>query len=67
MLWGNFAKSLKKYITFNQDTLVLEWTHPSPLARTPFMGNNHFKLCNWHLKNLNIKTIKFHDKEFNEE
>lgn len=53
------------YINYN--TLVLEWTHPSPLARTSFMENNHFKLCNQHLKNLNIKPIKFHDKEFNEE
>lgn len=62
MLWGNYAKSLKKFIVPHENTLVLEWTHPSPLARTPFVGNSHFKLCNEHLVKLGLTTIKFDDE-----
>lgn len=48
LLWGNNAKELMEFI---DDTYhgVLTHTHPSPLSRKPFVGNDHFKLCNEHL------------------
>lgn len=47
MLWGNSAKQYK--ILF-KDCYILEHTHPSPLSRKPFIGNNHFVLCNEYLR-----------------
>jgi uracil DNA glycosylase len=57
MLWGNHAKLLKKFILQSEDTLILEWTHPSPLSGKSFVGNNHFELCNKHLVKLGLKSI----------
>lgn len=48
MLWGNFAKSKKAFISIDKH-LVLESTHPSPLAGNTFIGNNHFLLANQYL------------------
>lgn len=48
MLWGNFAKGKKKFISPNGH-LVLEWSHPSPLAGKPFTGCGHFKKANDYL------------------
>lgn len=45
MLWGNYAKSYS-YIFNKTNFYILEHTHPSPLSRKPFIGNNHFILCN---------------------
>lgn len=46
MLWGNFARSKKVFITGKQH-LVLECPHPSPFsADRGFFGCNHFKECN---------------------
>lgn len=46
MLWGNFARSKKVFITGKQH-LVLECPHPSPFsADKGFFGCNHFKECN---------------------
>ncbi len=54
MLWGNHAKNFSSYINDN-DNLVLTHTHPSPLSRKPFIGCNHFILCDKYLeKNKNI-------------
>ena len=52
MLWGGFARKLKKYIT-NKRHLVLEAAHPSPLSanRGGWFGCDHFK-----------KTSEFLDK-----
>lgn len=49
LLWGNNAKELMEFI---DDTyhVVLSHTHPSPLSRKPFVGNDHFKLCNDYLE-----------------
>lgn len=48
ILWGNHAQSFEKYI--NKETnLVLKHTHPSPLSRASFVGNDHFVLCNEYL------------------
>ena len=46
MLWGANARSKKKLIT-NENHLVLETVHPSPLsAYNGFFGCNHFKKAN---------------------
>ena len=47
-LWGAHAQSFECLIS-TQDNLILKWSHPSPLSRKPFVGNNHFKLCNEYL------------------
>ena len=53
MLWGRNAQELKAHIDTNFH-VVLEHTHPSPLSRNPFVGNNHFHLCNEKLGNNEI-------------
>ena len=66
ILWGNFAKSKKKFIT-NSAHLVLEAAHPSPLsANRGFFGCAHFSKANnfledkgrqgidWDLNNSNL-------------
>jgi uracil-DNA glycosylase len=50
MLWGNHAIQMGANVDTTQN-LVLTHTHPSPLSRKPFTGNNHFVLCNEYLKN----------------
>lgn len=57
LLWGNYAKSKKQFIT-NPNHLVLETTHPSPFsANNGFFGCNHFKQCNEFLNKHNISSI----------
>lgn len=57
ILWGNFAKSKKVYIT-NKKHLVIESTHPSPFsARNGFFGSKPFSKTNLFLQKNNIKTI----------
>ena len=58
MLWGAHAKSYKEFIN-SENNLILEHSHPSPLSRKPFVGNNHFVLCNDYLKARNIPIIKW--------
>lgn len=45
MLWGNFAKGKKVFIDTEKHH-VLEATHPSPLAGSAFLGNQHFIKAN---------------------
>ena len=46
ILWGNFAKSKKQFIT-NKKHLILESTHPSPFsARYGFFGSHPFSKTN---------------------
>ena len=57
ILWGNFAKSKKIYIT-NPNHLVIESAHPSPFsANYGFFGSKPFSKTNNFLKNNNIKEI----------
>jgi uracil-DNA glycosylase len=42
ILWGNDAKSIRKFINHNNNHHILEYTHPSPLSRNPFNNCNHF-------------------------
>lgn len=57
ILWGNFARSKKEYITNNRH-LVIESPHPSPFsARNGFFGSRPFSKTNEFLIKNNIKPI----------
>ena len=57
ILWGNFAKEKKKYIT-NKNHLIIESAHPSPFsARCGFFGSKPFSKTNNFLISHNIKPI----------
>ena len=57
ILWGNFAKSKKKYIT-NSKHFVIESTHPSPFScNNGFFGSKPFSKTNDFLRKNNIKEI----------
>ena len=57
ILWGNFAKGKKKYIT-NPKHLVIESAHPSPFSvNYGFFGSKPFSKTNEFLKKNNIKEI----------
>lgn len=59
ILWGNNAKRKKALIT-NQNHLVLEGVHPSPLsANRGFFGCNHFIKTNDFLKEKGLKEIEW--------
>lgn len=58
MLWGNYAKSKKALIDTNKH-FILEAAHPSPLARTGFLGCKHFSKANEILKNLEKNPINW--------
>lgn len=45
LLWGNYAKSKKELID-GKKHVILEATHPSPLARDAFKGCSHFSQVN---------------------
>lgn len=58
MLWGNFARKYKIYLK-NPNHLILEASHPSPLAMAHgnFFGCNHFLLANTFLKEQQLQPI----------
>ena len=57
ILWGNFARSKKEFIT-NPKHLVIESAHPSPFsARNGFFGSKPFSKTNDFLTKNNIKPI----------
>lgn len=57
ILWGNFARSKREFITNNRH-LVIESAHPSPFsARYGFFGSRPFSKTNEFLKKNNIKEI----------
>ncbi|HEB9315383.1 TPA: uracil-DNA glycosylase [Campylobacter coli] len=58
MLWGNYAKSKKALIDTNKH-FILEAAHPSPLARTGFLGCKHFSKANEILRNLEKNPINW--------
>lgn len=59
ILWGNFARSKKVYIT-NKRHLVIESPHPSPFsARSGFFGSKPFSKTNNFLKQNKIKEVNF--------
>lgn len=57
ILWGNFARSKKVFLT-NKKHLIIESTHPSPFsARNGFFGSKPFSKTNNFLLKNNIKPI----------
>ena len=59
ILWGNHAKSYKKYLT-NPLHLIIEGFHPSPLsAYKGFFGSKPFSKTNDYLIKHNLKPIDF--------
>lgn len=57
ILWGNFAKTKKEFIT-NKKHLILEAAHPSPFsARNGFFGSKPFSKANDFLDNNGRKKI----------
>lgn len=48
LLWGNFARSKASLIN-REKHLILEASHPSPLARGAFFGSKPFSQTNEHL------------------
>lgn len=60
LLWGNYARGLKKYL-HNPNHLILESTHPSPLSanRGGFFNQNHFLKANNYLVNHGLKPINW--------
>jgi uracil-DNA glycosylase len=60
ILWGNFAKSKKVFIT-NPKHLVIESAHPSPFsANYGFFGSKPFSKTNNFLKSNHEKEIDWH-------
>ena len=51
MLWGSYARS-KRYLINQQQNLILESVHPSPLSanRGGWFGNHQFSQCNAYLR-----------------
>lgn len=59
ILWGNFARSKKKYIT-NPKHYIIESPHPSPFsANNGFFGSKPFSKTNEFLKKNNLKEINW--------
>ena len=57
ILWGNFARSKKVFIT-NPKHFIIESPHPSPFsARSGFFGSKPFSRTNEFLRKNNIKEI----------
>ena len=60
LLWGSNAKSKKRLIT-NENHLILEAVHPSPLsAYRGFFGCGHFKKANEFLSENGLSPISWH-------
>lgn len=60
ILWGNFARSKKIYIT-NPKHHIIESTHPSPFsANHGFFGSKPFSKANTYLRKNGIKEIDWH-------
>lgn len=58
ILWGKAAQQAANEVDESKN-LVLTWSHPSPLSRQPFVGNNHFKLCNEYLVSVGKTPIQW--------
>lgn len=59
ILWGNFARSKKVFIT-NPKHLIIESTHPSPFsAHNGFFGSKPFSKTNNFLEKNNVKPINW--------
>ena len=60
MLWGGYARS-KRYLINQQQNLVLESVHPSPLSanRGGWFGQHQFSRCNAYLESKGMAPINW--------
>ena len=58
LLWGNYAKAKKNLIDSSKH-FILEAAHPSPLARSGFLGCRHFSQTNAILESLHKSPINW--------
>ena len=60
MLWGSYARS-KRYLINQQQNLILESVHPSPLSanRGGWFGQHQFSRCNAYLESKGIAPINW--------
>ena len=60
MLWGGYARS-KRYLFNQQQNLVLESVHPSPLSanRGGWFGQHQFSRCNAYLESKGMAPINW--------
>lgn len=58
LLWGNYAKS-KLPLIDQEKHVILQASHPSPLARFGFIGCQHFSKCNTVLSKQGKTPIKW--------
>lgn len=60
ILWGNYARSKKRFIT-NSKHLIIESPHPSPFsANNGFFGSKPFSKTNNFLRKNKLKEIDWH-------
>jgi uracil-DNA glycosylase len=66
MLWGNHAKKLKSYLSAK--SIILEWTHPSPLAQSTqsFLDCPCFVECNNIMEKLGQTKIDWNVESYSE-
>jgi uracil-DNA glycosylase len=57
ILWGNFAKSKKKFVNCNKH-IVLEWSHPAARDNS-FVNCPHFSIVNNHLESMDKTPINW--------
>lgn len=62
LLWGNYARAKKTLIDTSKH-YILEAAHPSPLARTGFLGCKHFSKSNAILQNLGKSPINWDNNQ----
>lgn len=58
LLWGNYAKSKIPLIDASKHC-ILQASHPSPLARSGFLGCRHFSKTNAYLRSLHKTPINW--------
>lgn len=60
MLWGSYARS-KRYLINQQQNLILESVHPSPLSanRGGWFGQHQFSRCNAYLESKGITPVNW--------
>lgn len=59
IMWGNHAISFEQYIKSHEKHCLLKHSHPSPMCKKPFVGCNHFRICNEYLESNNKTPIKW--------
>jgi uracil-DNA glycosylase len=61
ILWGAHARTFEPCIDATKNC-VLKHSHPSPLARKPFVGNRHFQACDEYLAEVQQGPIDWSSK-----